>query len=101
MTDSRVTLVAKLKAKAGLEEEVKKTLLTLIAPTRLEPGCINYDLHQATEDKSLFLFYKNWINQGALDEHMAKPYLKEFMGRADEILAEPIDVTLWSMISNR
>jgi quinol monooxygenase YgiN len=93
-----ITVVSRIKAKAGMEEEVKKELMALINPTRSEEGCINYDLHQSTDNKSLFLFYENWTSKDALDEHMNKPHLDAFKKKGRKLLAEPLDVTLWEKI---
>lgn len=95
MSEKTLTVVARIKAKKGAEEEVMQTLLSLIKPTRAEPGCIDYRLHQGAEDKSLFLFYENWTSKQALDEHLQKPYLQAFIARADDLLDAPLDVTLW------
>ena len=50
MAQEKVTVVATLKAKAGKEAAVRAAIEAVIAPTRAEPGCINYDLHQSSED---------------------------------------------------
>ena len=39
-----VHVVARYAAKAGKEEEVKAVLVTLVAPSRREIGCYQYDL---------------------------------------------------------
>lgn len=101
MSNGKVTVVAKLKAKSGLEIKVKEILMDLVAPTRSEDGCINYDLHQSKDDPSQFLFYENWVNRESLDKHLTQPYLQDLMTRADEILAEPIDVMFWTEISTK
>ena len=101
MSDGKITVVAKLKARPGMLDEVNRTLAALVAPTRREEGCINYDLHQAKDDPNLFLFYENWENQEALDAHLAKPYLQGLMARADQLFAEPIDVMLLTEISEK
>ena len=62
----------------------------LIGESRKEPGNIHYGLYQAIDDKSLFLFHESWKDQKALDEHMDTPYLKRFLSKEDELLAEPI-----------
>ena len=99
MPDKKLTIVARIKAKEGMEETVKKELLALVAPTRSEAGCINYDLHQSKKDKGLFMFYENWRSKEDLDEHLQKPNLKAFFGKAAEVLAEPVDISFWEMIS--
>lgn len=99
MADKKVAVLARFKAKDGMEDQVKQEIMALVAPTRSEAGCINYDLHQATDDKSLFMLYENWVSKKDLDEHLEMPYLRAFLGKADQILAEPVEITLWEMIS--
>jgi quinol monooxygenase YgiN len=100
MPSNKVTVVARIKAKEGMEERVKQELTNLLAPSRFDEGCINYDLHQSVHDKSLFLFYENWKSEGDLKMHLETPHLKNFLKRAEEILAEPLDVSLWSKIGS-
>ncbi|MCL5123985.1 MAG: antibiotic biosynthesis monooxygenase [Deltaproteobacteria bacterium] len=95
---AQVTVVARVVAKPGMEDVVKKTLMGLVPPTRKESGCINYDLHISTENTALFLFYENWTSKKDLDDHLAMPYLQDFLGRASEILAEPVDISLWERV---
>ena len=99
MADKKLTVMARIKAKAGMEEQVRQDLMSLVGPTRSEEGCVNYDLHQNQNDKSLFFLYENWVSKKALDEHLEMPYLKALKEKADQILAEPIDISLWEMIS--
>ena len=45
------------------------------------------------------MFYENWESKKDLDEHFETPYLKDFLGKADEMLAEPVEIKFWEMIS--
>lgn len=69
MSQDVVTVVARIKVKAGLETQALQALQSVLAPTRAEPGCLNYDLHQSLSDPTEFLFHENWTNQAALDAH--------------------------------
>jgi len=97
MADTNVILIAKAKAKPGMEDEVKKELMALIAPTRSEEGCVQYNLHQSADDPLVFMFYENWTNQDALDEHIQTMHLQALLNKADEILDGPLDVTSWQI----
>ena len=99
MAEKKITVVARIKAKAGMEEKVKQELLSLLSPTRSEKGCINYDLHQSFENKSLFMFYESWASKGDLEKHLGMPHMKSHMQKASEILAEPGEITVWEKIS--
>jgi quinol monooxygenase YgiN len=99
MADRKITVLARIKAKAGMEERVKRELLALVAPSRSEEACLDYDLHQSVDDKSLFMFYENWTSKGALDKHLEMPYLDAFDEKVEGMLAEPVEISLWEMIS--
>lgn len=94
-----LTLVAFIRAKAGLEEELGRRLQALVEPTRQEAGCINYDLHRSNEDPALWMLHENWRSQRALDLHFETPYLRDFLKRADELLAEEMDLRFFSPVS--
>jgi len=98
MKTKLVTVVARMRARSGKEEELKKVLVGLIAPSRQDPGCVNYDLHQSNEHKSCFLFLENWESKELLDKHLATPHLKAFIAKIDDLLAEPPQITLWERI---
>lgn len=99
MAQEKVTVVATFKAKSGREESLKSAIEAVVAPTRSEPGCINYDLHRSSEDPGVFMLYENWISKKNLDKHLEMPYLKDLLGKADTLLREPIELALWHMIS--
>ena len=99
MPDNTVTVVARLQATPGNEEALKQELLRLVDPTRREEGCLIYDLHQLPGDKTQFLFYENWTSPAHLDRHAQSAHIQAFRARAPELLATPVEITLWQMLS--
>lgn len=99
MADEAITVLARLKAKAGTEEQVKEECMLLVEPTRREAGCISYDFHQDAEDKCSFMFYENWRSREDLDRHINKAHLQRFIALSEVFLAEPLDVTIWTKLS--
>ena len=95
----QVTVLATIKAKKGLEETVRNEVLALVAPTRAEAGCLNYDLHQSSDDPATLMLYENWVSKEDLDKHLAMPYLQAFLGKVPELLAEPVQILLWDKIA--
>lgn len=96
----KVTVVARLKAKAGLEEKVKQELLKMVEATRKEHGCLNYDLHVDESDPGSFLFYENWISKMALDDHFHTDHFVRLHAMQDELFAEPASINMMKMISD-
>ena len=98
MNAKTLTVVALVKAKAGKETEVRNELLSLVAPSRRDSGCVNYDLHQATDNPASFLFHENWTSKADFERHLAKPDLQAVLGRVGQLVAEPPQITLWEKI---
>ena len=101
MTHQNITVIAKIKALEGKEKDVREELKKLLQPTRAEPGCVVYDLYQSNDRKNLFMFYECWTGVQDLDEHLQKPYIKSFMQKAEKMLAEPVDISLWEKIGDQ
>jgi quinol monooxygenase YgiN len=96
--DETLTLIAHVRAKPGQESCVRRVLEGLVAPTRAEAGCINYDLHQSRTDPALFVFYEIWKSEAHLEAHAHSAHIQSLRKLANEILAEPIELTKWKAI---
>ncbi len=94
MSSKKLTVVASFKAKVGMEETVLKELTALLAPTRKEAGCIQYDLHRGTDDPGVFVFYETWKSKQVLEEHLQMPYLQALLGKVEDLFAEPPVISL-------
>ncbi len=96
----KVTVVARLKAKSGLEELVKQELIKMVDATRKERGCINYDLHVDEKDPGTFLFYENWVSMMALDNHFQTAHFQDLHSKQDKLFAAPAEINIMKMISD-
>lgn len=98
--EKHVTVIAYIFAKTGEEQRVQTALLDLVEQTRKEKGCINYDLHQSSEDTSKFVMYENWESAADLDAHSKSSHLREFGNTMRPFLERPTEVSKWNMLSN-
>ena len=98
MSEKVVTVVATFQARPGKEAELRAALLGLVAPTRKEAGCLNYDLHQSPEEPAKFLFYENWTSKAALDVHLQSAHVKALLPRVDELCMAFPEITVWEKI---
>ena len=92
MTTKPLTLVATVKAKPGKESQLRDVLQSLLAPTRREDGCLYYDLHRTHDNPAQFVFLESWISRAHLDAHLKTPHLQAFLGQANDLLAEPVQL---------
>lgn len=95
---NNITVVATFAAKPGKEAELKKALLSLIAPTRKETGCLNYDLHQSPDEPAKFLFHENWTSRAHLDAHLKSPHIEVLLPRMSELCVGLPEIKVWDRI---
>jgi quinol monooxygenase YgiN len=101
MSDEKIVLVARLKVREDAVEAAKKLALGIVADSRNESGCLNYDVHQAVDDPTVFVWHETWRDQTALDEHFEEPHFKEFFAKGMELAAEEPQITITRMISEK
>lgn len=81
-----LVVIAEGKAKPGKEDDLRSRLHALLAPTRAEEGCIQYDLHESLDEPGRFVFFERWTSREALDQHLKTRHLTEFFGYVDELV---------------
>ena len=94
-----ITVTAQVQVRAGKEAEAEQVLQGLVAPTRTEPGCLGYDLFVMAEKPGSYLFIETWQSSGHLKSHLQQSHIQAFISRSHELLAEPLQVSLWKKIT--
>jgi len=94
-----ITVVATFQARPGKEAELKSALTGLVAPTRQEVGCLNYDLHLDPEEPSKFLFHENWTGRAHLDVHLKSAHIAALLPRVDELCVAFPEIKIWERIA--
>ena len=98
MSAKIITVVATFQARPGKETELKNALIGLVAPTRNEAGCLNYDLHASPEDPAKFLFHENWTSKAHLDAHLANTHIEALLPRMGELCVALPEIKIWERI---
>lgn len=93
----KVDVVAHLHAKPGREAELRQVLEGFVAPTRLEPGCIRYDLFLDLDHPNRFTFIEEWASREDLIQHGQSPHITDGRQHFPELLAEPA----WVQVATR
>lgn len=97
-TRDSIRVLAFFKARKGKGAELEKVLLSLVAPTRSEPGNISYVLHRHAGDPDSLMFDEIWTSKAALDEHMKKPYLVSLHEKIGHLIGEPPRIEIYSEV---
>jgi len=73
-----IVLIVHATMKPGTEEEAKRIYREVTESTRKEPGCLQYVIHQSTENPLNFAFYESYTDQAAVDAHRATPHFARY-----------------------
>ncbi|MGQ9898464.1 MAG: putative quinol monooxygenase [Acidobacteriota bacterium] len=95
---SPIVVLAHFRAKSEYVAKLRALLTDLIRATRREPGCLQYDLHVATDDPTAFVLIEQWASPAALEAHLAQPHTQKALRTASEWLAEPVQVSRWTTV---
>ena len=93
-----IVVFAHVRAKAGREEEFSGVLRTLIAASRADEGCLQYDAHQATENPCAFAFYERWATKEALDAHLLTPHVAAAFAVIPELAEGPPAIVTYTLL---
>jgi quinol monooxygenase YgiN len=94
------SLVGKALAKPGLADALEERLVSMVAPTRREAGCLAYHVHRDRADRSLFVFYEAWRSLDDLERHFQEPHVSAFLEDRHQYLDGDLDVTWLRMASS-
>ncbi len=93
-----VTLVVLMRSRDGQHLLLEAELRALIAPTRKEEGCIQYDLHKSADQVGSFLFHEVWASRDHHTAHTKTPHFLRWNARKDSLLAHR-DLSFWSQLA--
>jgi quinol monooxygenase YgiN len=93
-----VHVVARFLAKAGKEDALKTVLTSLVAPSRREIGCYQYDLLINPKDPRDLCFVERWDDDAALDEHAETEHLKNARAQFEGLVEAPPDIRRYRLI---
>ncbi|WP_339486557.1 putative quinol monooxygenase [Pseudomonas sp. EL_65y_Pfl2_R95] len=93
-----LTLVATITAQAGQQTAVEGHLRTLVAASREEAACIQYDLHQQQDAPHVFIMIEQWRDAAALAEHKETAHYQAFSTTCGPLL-QGVELKLMNKIA--
>ncbi len=80
---SELAIVANTKAKPDKIDFVKAELEKLVETTRIEEGCLQYDLHLNNANPVHFVFFENWESRELWQVHMGSRHLQDYLAATE------------------
>ncbi|MFE5580459.1 putative quinol monooxygenase [Kitasatospora sp. NPDC056531] len=85
----RITAVARLRARAGRETEMREQARSMAASSLVEPGCLSYRNYVDPDDPRAWVVVEEWESREAFEAHLASPHLARSLERTAELLDGP------------
>lgn len=82
-----------IRVKPGSNQALEAAFQELSALTRLEPGCITYQLHRSTQDPLDYFLYERYLDESALRFHRATDYFSRIVNGTIPSLVEGRQIT--------
>ena len=70
----RVTFIAK----KGCVEDLKELLEMMVVPSKVEDGCLNYNIYQYIDNPRKFMAVETWEDEKALNGHKNSSHYKVY-----------------------
>ncbi|MHB8384088.1 MAG: putative quinol monooxygenase [Candidatus Binataceae bacterium] len=96
-----ITVIAKLKVKAGNEAAFEEAGKEMIGKVASEAGTKTYILHKDVRDPSTFVYYEVYQDQAALDAHGKTDHMKAFGGKIGALLDGRPEIHVLSEIAHK
>ena len=90
-----LNVFAIIDAKPEHVASVEKALREMLAPTRAEDGCLQYELNRHLDNPARLMMIERWRDEAALDHHAATPHI----ARLRRAMAGRVDRTTFSRLT--
>ncbi len=78
------------------QKEVLQTLVSMVAPTGKEKGCVSFGIYADIESENVFNLISEWENRKELDHHIKSDRFGVLLG-IKSLLAEPIKIQIFTV----
>ena len=87
-----VVLVVVFHARPDTFEELRTRLLELVELTRVEPGCLQYELHTRDDEPLQLTFVETWASDAAHAAHDETAHVKAIQADIPRLTSGPLTV---------
>ncbi|HEY8908721.1 MAG TPA: putative quinol monooxygenase [Desulfosporosinus sp.] len=93
-----IKVTAKMVIKDDMAEELKSSVLELVAETRKEAGCLVYQLFQDVNNQKVFTFVEEWESTEALEKHLNSKHFKEAGPKLAKVLEKDMEINVYTLV---
>ena len=84
-----ITFTLRVVVPSAKRSELVKSVGALLAPTRVQPGCIAAQLYADTEDANAFALVEAWESQSELDRYLVSDVHRTIVAAMELSIVRP------------
>ena len=96
-----ILVAGTVKYQAGAIAKLKTAMQTVVAATRREDGCINYDFAVDVTAPDTLIIFERWRDQKALDTHIQSAHVAEWRKAGAEVGPAERNLSVWTVEEGR
>jgi quinol monooxygenase YgiN len=77
---------------------MRDIMRTLVDESRKEAGCVAYALYQRPDAPNVFHTVEQWVDQAAVDAHMATPHVGAAIAAAGPMFTAPPEILAFAQL---
>ena len=98
MDTNEIRVVANIVAQTEQIKVLQAVLENLVEPSRKEPGCLQYELLQNTDEPVEFTVLEAWDNIEAFNSHLESEHFRKAAAQLPEVVAAEPDIRKYSRL---
>jgi quinol monooxygenase YgiN len=91
-------LFARFHARPGCGDALFRAILEVRGPTRLEPGCLEYQVYRSVRDRDEYCLHTRWRDRAAFDHHAGLPHTVRFVATVEGLIDHAFHASLTERI---
>lgn len=89
---SKVMVIARVRPKAEVREEMLALLAEVEAASRADDGCVSYGYYESITDPGALVAVEEWRDQAALEDHLRQPHVARLVEALPRMLDGAPDI---------
>ena len=92
-------VVAKLKAKDGMDNKLKEILVDMVSKVKEEEGALLYTVSCSQQDPKQFVIYEKYVDMDAFVHHASTPHFKEMSAALAPLLDGAPEIGMYDEVA--
>lgn len=96
-----ILVAGTIKYQPGIIQKLKADMQKVVAATRREDGCINYDFAVDVTQPDTLIIFERWRDQKALDAHFQSAHMAEWRKAGAAAGPAERNLSVWTVDEGR